>query len=288
MGTNNDLNENTENGSSAGSAGESRPVRAGHNAGNYYKELYNDLPKEVVELLMKTHPLMGKTSDRRASLDSSHMGPEEEISTNDDSAPNIIDEEKLSEMVRERQRAMEERTSYIKSMDLDRIGKEASLDEVFGEDEYEEICRTPKSTGMALGGILTIAVLIVLAFFVYRTVALSGQLKKANASIEAGSELSEKYEELKLENLALAEEIRSLKGSGEETVPEETTAASTEPATAPVMSYNDYTVVAGDTFWGIAGKVYGDGSKFGLILEANGMTENSKLPIGTVLKIPNL
>lgn len=26
----------------------------------YYEDLYNDLPKEVVDILMQTHPLMGK------------------------------------------------------------------------------------------------------------------------------------------------------------------------------------------------------------------------------------
>lgn len=29
----------------------------------YYEDLYNDLPKEVVDILMQTHPLMGKNDD---------------------------------------------------------------------------------------------------------------------------------------------------------------------------------------------------------------------------------
>lgn len=32
----------------------------------YYEDLYNDLPKEVVDILMQTHPLMGKNDDLEA------------------------------------------------------------------------------------------------------------------------------------------------------------------------------------------------------------------------------
>ncbi|MBQ9090728.1 MAG: LysM peptidoglycan-binding domain-containing protein [Anaerotignum sp.] len=32
----------------------------------YYEDLYNDLPKEVVDILMQTHPLMGKNEDAEA------------------------------------------------------------------------------------------------------------------------------------------------------------------------------------------------------------------------------
>ena len=33
----------------------------------YYEDLYNDLPKEVVDILMQTHPLMGKNDDTEAT-----------------------------------------------------------------------------------------------------------------------------------------------------------------------------------------------------------------------------
>ena len=33
----------------------------------YYEDLYNDLPKEVVDILMQTHPLMGKNDDLEAT-----------------------------------------------------------------------------------------------------------------------------------------------------------------------------------------------------------------------------
>ncbi len=34
---------------------------------SYYEDLYNDLPKEVVDILMQTHPLMGKNDDAEAT-----------------------------------------------------------------------------------------------------------------------------------------------------------------------------------------------------------------------------
>lgn len=49
-----------------------------------------------------------------------------------------------------------------------------------------------------------------------------------------------------------------------------------------------YTVQAGDSPWTIAQKVYGDGTKYKLIMEANGLTDQTRLRVGTVLKIPSL
>ncbi|WP_443639054.1 hypothetical protein [Anaerotignum faecicola] len=40
----------------------------------YYEDLYNDLPKEVVDILMQTHPLMGKNDDLEATPPSETRG----------------------------------------------------------------------------------------------------------------------------------------------------------------------------------------------------------------------
>lgn len=56
----------------------------------------------------------------------------------------------------------------------------------------------------------------------------------------------------------------------------------------PVTSSDrTYTVESGDNPWTIAAKVYGSGAKYPAILSANGLTENSKLKIGQVLRIPS-
>lgn len=41
---------------------------------DYYQELYTDLPKEVVNILMQTHPLMGKAEDEEATAYRSRRG----------------------------------------------------------------------------------------------------------------------------------------------------------------------------------------------------------------------
>ncbi len=47
-----------------------------------------------------------------------------------------------------------------------------------------------------------------------------------------------------------------------------------------------YTVQPNDSYWSIAQKVYGNGTRYTLILQANNLTEKSKLRVGLVLIIP--
>ncbi len=62
------------------------------------------------------------------------------------------------------------------------------------------------------------------------------------------------------------------------------------PRATPVATWppgsETYTVQAGDSPWTIAQKVYGDGTKYKLIMDANGLTDQTRLRVGTVLKIP--
>ena len=57
----------------------------------------------------------------------------------------------------------------------------------------------------------------------------------------------------------------------------------TVPPTPPARTH---TVVQGETLWSIAARAYGDGKKWKLIAEANGITDPSKVPVGKVLTIP--
>lgn len=50
--------------------------------------------------------------------------------------------------------------------------------------------------------------------------------------------------------------------------------------------WSTYTVKSGDTLISIAQDVYGDGTKFNLIAEANGIDKNNKLRVGQELQIP--
>ncbi len=55
------------------------------------------------------------------------------------------------------------------------------------------------------------------------------------------------------------------------------------PTPPPVRTH---TVCEGDTLWSVAKKFYGDGRRWKEIAAANGITNESKLPIGKVLRIP--
>jgi LysM repeat protein len=68
-------------------------------------------------------------------------------------------------------------------------------------------------------------------------------------------------------------------------VPRSTPGATSIPLQPGV---DTYTVQSGDSPWLIAQKVYGDGTKYKLIMDANGMTDQTKLRVGTVLKIPSV
>ncbi|HEY6632757.1 MAG TPA: 5'-nucleotidase C-terminal domain-containing protein [Rhizobiaceae bacterium] len=58
------------------------------------------------------------------------------------------------------------------------------------------------------------------------------------------------------------------------------------PAAAAASAENARTIVAGDTLWAIAREVYGAGSKWKTIADANPGIQAKKLTVGTALKIP--
>lgn len=55
------------------------------------------------------------------------------------------------------------------------------------------------------------------------------------------------------------------------------------PAPPPTRTY---TIRKGDTLWSVAKKIYGDGKRWGEIAAANDIANESKLPVGKVLRIP--
>ncbi len=59
-------------------------------------------------------------------------------------------------------------------------------------------------------------------------------------------------------------------------------------ATGQATGQDTYTVQSGDSPWIIAVKVYGDGTKYPLIMSANVLTDSTRLRVGMVLKIPTL
>ncbi|MBQ4347801.1 MAG: LysM peptidoglycan-binding domain-containing protein [Firmicutes bacterium] len=203
--------------------------------------------------------------------------------------PFVLDEESIRMRAENRRREAEERVSYVTELDEDMLRREVSLDEVFGDEKERGKTRSESRSG--LGIVLTIVVIAIIAFLGYKTVTLTTALKKANSQLESISFMEEDYEEMKLANLALEEELAQLKSE----MLNSQTVVPTQPDTAQTLTpeqipgpagQQQYTVQAGDSFWKIADKFYGNGSMYNLILEANGMDENTSVREGMVLIIP--
>ncbi|MBQ2679041.1 MAG: LysM peptidoglycan-binding domain-containing protein [Firmicutes bacterium] len=147
------------------------------------------------------------------------------------------------------------------------------------------------------GLIIALIIFILLTgYFGYHYLLNKTDLLKSQAVVTESADLQAKYDELKLENMALQEEIGVLKGEivlpekpAEEAPAEATTetAPAEAPAEAAPTDSQTYTVEKGDTFWKIAQKFYGNGAEFQKILDANGLTENSRINVGDTLIIPN-
>lgn len=193
-----------------------------------------------------------------------------------------------------------------KDLELSNIDKQANLNELFREDDdyYDE-----KHSSISIARIVIIvAAIVVFAFLIYKAASLSGQVSKLNEQIETYKTMEKEYEQLKLDNLSLTEQVQSLNSqtgsedtnSGDnDTTPASTNnnSSSNDSSTNSSSSNNSssnnsssststYTVQSGDTFWGIASKVYGNGSYYTKILSANGLSENDKLKEGMELTIP--
>lgn len=201
-------------------------------------------------------------------------------------------------------------------IDFDKMATEKNLDEFFGDDVEDNDKKIVFPGGRKVAVSLLAVGIILVGVLAIRTVSLTGKLQKANAQLQDLNTAKDENNELKLQMLNMEEELSSLKNSGTNanTAPEQTGTANTQPtpggnaaATKAVFlksSYNlaskvvvvaatagdfdYYTVVDGDIIWNISQKLYGDGSKYNKILEANGLTENDKLKIGQKLKIPKL
>lgn len=189
-----------------------------------------------------------------------------------------------------------------KDLELSNIDKQASLNELFREDDdyYEE-----KHSGNSVARIVIVIVaIVVLAFFIYKVASLSGQVSKLNEQIESYKTMETEYEQLKLDNLSLTEQVDNLQaqlGGGttdsnsttnntttgsESTTSSSSTSSGSSTTASSSSGARTYTVQAGDTYWGIATKMYGNGSYYEKILSANGLTENDKIREGMTLTIP--
>lgn len=358
--------------------------------GNQYRsDLYQDLPKEVVDILMQTHPLLAKgevqqetdfsrtkrmskeereeiRAARRKMLEEEKVQQEEYVPRSQKNAPTQeiqqMEEETQEEEIAQQPREVafhgnfneeaaenefvfqepiivtsvdeddyeEDKVRFVKMktpskkkkipresqekpkkkrrkkedveiyqdeeefLDFQTKAKEEHLDQLYQEyDEGEEEFFTPRNLGDKKGYLIIGVVAFILVVLTIRSITLGSKLKKAEEELAKQVDVSQKYEELQLENLSLQEEIKVLKGEEVPTGDDLEEAPKTDDGkkttgTAATGKYDTYTTKQNDTFWDIAQTVYGNGAYYTKILEANGMNENDYIQPGKELKIPKL
>ncbi len=234
----------------------------------------DELPKEIVELLLNTHPLREKkeeVSERVLKSRASYIKPKEESKK----APMEYKSDKKNDDVEYDVREAEE-------IDSD-------SDEIEDENDNE---------GNVFG--FKVALTIIIPLFIICVSILVYMLNTSkNAVIEANNEIKTKtetitsLEEAKLENLSLKEEIEKLKAAStlsETKVVDDQPLAPTPSAQTESTDINmsdvKYTVVKGDNLWKVSKKFYGNTEYVEKIMKANNIKNGDVLPFGKEIIIP--
>ncbi|WP_317368387.1 LysM peptidoglycan-binding domain-containing protein [uncultured Tyzzerella sp.] len=183
---------------------------------------------------------------------------------------------------------------------IEKYGKEFFDDDY---DEYED--NSPSIIGRVISFSIIIVLTISTAFLALNLIYTKKELTEAKAQVQELLD-TKKAEENKIMEDSLKSEISALKQENEDLKSQigvqqpNNTEEKTQPTTKPSNISNkpennsntskstEYIVKEGDIIWNISKKVYGNGSHFQKILDANGLKENSVLKPGQKLIIPNI
>ena len=217
------------------------------NKDQYYD---NDLPKEVVELLMKTHPLKNrvenfdeekyatrytKMRDQSLREELNHEENYEKVENSNKSEVNEKnvkessfdeDDDEVVKFVKVKPKPLKSTLTYtqreIDVEEIRRLDKASELDDFFSgyeDEEYEDENDTPIDLKnpkfkkfILVGGVVGICLFVVL---LVSTFTLTGKLSKAKKDIETFAELQEQNSELKLQINSLEEKIGELESEDE-------------------------------------------------------------------------
>lgn len=190
-------------------------------------------------------------------------------------------------------------------LDMDRITQEETLNEFFRDNAYHDEDDYPDPNRRKNIVMIVLIVFVVVFFFLlFRTVTLSGRLNQANDQIASLTQMQTENEQLKLDIVALEEELNNYRNA--QTNEEDTTQTTTEEGnetqstdsqgtqtdqnttTTTTPTTSTYTVQAGDTLGTISQQVYGSFRYYTNIAEANGISADANLQIGQVLQIPDI
>lgn len=198
----------------------------------------------------------------------------------------------VREQSKRKQRASERETNYRKN--IEKYGKE------FFDDDYDDYDdNSPSLVGRVISFSVIVVLTISTAFLAFSLISTKKELKEAKAQIQELLDSKEETENkiaadtLKQENDTLKQENEDLKAqlnpnqnnSDKATNPSNNASSGNNSNNS---SSTEYIVQEGDVIWNISKKVYGNGSHFQKILDANGLKENSVLKPGQKLIIPKL
>ncbi|MFI3174185.1 MAG: LysM peptidoglycan-binding domain-containing protein [Bacillota bacterium] len=173
--------------------------------------------------------------------------------------------------------------------DFDAREKQENLDYLYN-DAYAYEDESFLSGKGKIFAVLFLITIILMVFLLFKTASLSNALELAEAEVENQKTIETKYETLQLEKLQLEEEINVLLNpvvlEDEFLTEDGETPAENAGETGDLSSTTVYTVMAGDSAWSIAQKVYNNGADFKRILDANNMSESDTVTPGMKLTIP--
>ncbi len=180
----------------------------------------------------------------------------------------------------------------------------------FFEDDYDDY---DDSSPSLIGRVISFSIIIVLtistAFLAFSLKSTKKELTDAKAEIQElldnkedtenklmEESLKSEVDALKTENENLKSQLNPNNSSTTNDTSTQTTSKNTSSSTnnntttnnSNNSSSSEYIVKEGDIIWNISKQVYGNGSYYQKILDANGLTENSILKPGQKLIIPNL
>lgn len=203
------------------------------------------------------------------------------------------------ESSRKRTTYQNEKTNYRKN--IEKYGKE------FFDDEYDEYDdNSPSIMGKVISFSIIIVLTISTSFLALSLISTKKEIEESKAKIQelldskANTESKIMEESLKNEIDSLKKENEDLKlqinpnsqnNKNDNTTQQTTKSSSNSNATnnnSNNSTPSEYIVKEGDVIWNISKKVYGNGSHFQKILDANGLKENSVLKPGQKLIIPKL
>ena len=170
----------------------------------------------------------------------------------------------------------------FQDFDWDAKEKEENLNQLY-DDNYEdrEHVQLPGKRVM-IAGIIAVLIFGICGFSI---ISLNNKLTKAEKQLQEQTDLSEKYQELQMQKLALEDEIKILKGTD---TPDGSQGENGQGASTVSENgeFEIYTALESDTYWSMAAKFYGNGAEYQKILDANGLTEADAVKPGQKYKIP--